>query len=198
MGQRLVMKIYPSEGSEPIMNVYYHWSAYTSAALDEALKFVQNYQNTGHPVSDCLRALEDAGARVIEDDVDFVRDEIGYEPRKDNVSRNDGLIAVSEHAQLDHENYAEGLSLLYLQEQLFINDCCMWFDNIDELADWYGVEEDELEEFKDEALDIPTMGNLTELFFSEMEDAMVQLHNLVGSGHFKYRMEDGTIVSMIE
>ena len=198
MGQRLVMNIYPSQGAEPIMNVYYHWSAYTSAALYEALKFVVNYQDTGCPVTDSLRALEAAGARIVENDVNFAINELNYEPMRDNVDRSNGLIAISEHERLDNETYAEGLSHVYLQEQTFVNDCCMWFDDFDELVEWYEIEEDELDNFKDEILDIPTMGNLTELFFSEMEDAMAQMHNLVSSGHFKYRMEDGTIVSMVE
>lgn len=198
MGQRLVMNIYPSQGAEPMMNVYYHWSAYTSAATNEAFKFVQNYQDTGNPISDSLRALEAAGARIIEDDIDFAINELNYEPRRDNIDRNDGLIAISERGCSDNETYAEGLSHIYLQEQVFVNDCCMWFDDFDDLAEWYEVEEEDLDEFEDETLGIPTMGNLTELFFSEIEDTLNMLCNLVSSGHFKYRMEDGTIVSMIE
>lgn len=40
MGQRLVITIHAFD--EDIATIYYHWSAYTTSALDEAQKILKN------------------------------------------------------------------------------------------------------------------------------------------------------------
>lgn len=45
MGQRLIMSIHKDRGEEPIINVYYYWSAYSRSAYCEAQDFINAYDS---------------------------------------------------------------------------------------------------------------------------------------------------------
>lgn len=48
MGQRLVLSVRLRGEEDTLVNVYKHWSAYTSSSIEEANQFIEAYQNWAH------------------------------------------------------------------------------------------------------------------------------------------------------
>ena len=191
MGQRLIMNIHKNRGEEPIINVYYHWSAYSRSAYCEAQDFINAYnsiEKTGVLETDIIRALENIGARVEIEDRQYVHEQLGFEPLEDNLDRNKGLIALSEEQRLTNLDYAEG------EIQIFMND-----KDIDNLCFW---EEDEIEFYKmhneDKIIEIPQIDDLEYTTFDDLEVTLYTLDNMTRSNIYQYRNMNNRIISLIE
>lgn len=185
MGQRLVMNIYDDD-DEPIVNVYFHWSAYSRAAYYEASRFIDalyNMERTGSTTLDVIKALESFGARVLEDDRELIIKDFNYKPREDNMDRNEGLIAYSADLKNNNMIYAEGEIDVILSSEEIINYCF-----------WVGDEEDEY----DDEEEPPQIDNLEYATFNTLEQVMATLDNVVNNNVFAYRNECGDIIHLIE
>ena len=191
MGQRLIMNIHKNRGEEPIINVYYHWSAYSRSAYCEAQDFINAYdsiEKTGVLETDIIRALENIGARVEIEDRQYVHEQLGFEPLEDNLNSNKGLIALSEEQRLTNLDYAEG------EIQIFMND-----KDIDNLCFW---EEDEIEFYEmhneDKIIEIPQIDDLEYTTFDDLEVTLYTLDNMTRSNIYQYRNMNNRIISLIE
>lgn len=191
MGQRLIMNIHKNRGEEPIINVYYHWSAYSRSAYCEAQDFINAYdsiEKTGVLETDIIRALENIGARVEIEDRQYVHEQLGFEPLEDNLDRNKGLIALSEEQRLTNLDYAEG------EIQIFMND-----KDIDNLCFW---EENEIEFYEmhneDKIIEIPQIDDLEYTTFDDLEVTLYTLDNMTRSNIYQYRNMNNRIISLIE
>ena len=191
MGQRLIMNIHKNRGEEPIINVYYHWSAYSRSAYCEAQDFINAYnsiEKTGVLETDIIRALENIGARVEIEDRQYVHEQLGFEPLEDNLDSNKGLIALSEEQRLTNLDYAEG------EIQIFMND-----KDIDNLCFW---EENETEFYEmhdeDKIIEIPQIDDLEYTTFDDLEVTLYTLDNMTRSNIYQYRNMNNKIISLIE
>lgn len=191
MGQRLIMNIHKDRGEEPIINVYYHWSAYSRSAYCEAQDFINAYdsiEKTGVLETDIIMALENIGARVKIEDRQYVHEQLGFEPLEDSLDRNKGLIALSEEQRLTNLDYAEG------EIQIFMND-----KDIDNLCFW---EENEIEFYEmhdeDKIIEIPQIDDLEYTTFDDLEVTLYTLDNMTRSNIYQYRNMNNKIISLIE
>lgn len=189
MGQRLVMNIYEDDGDEPIVNVYFHWSAYSRAAYYEASRFIDalyNIERTGSTTLNVIQALESFGARVLEDDRELVIKDFDYKPREDNIDRNEGLIAYSKDLKDNNMIYAEGEMDIFLNNET-INNLCFWIT--DDLED-----EEEIEEIYIPWIDY----NLENITFDTLEQTLSTLDNMITDHVYVYKNEYGDYVHLIE
>lgn len=117
MGQRLTITI-ENDNQENIATLYYHWSAYTIDALFTVSEMVPTLrQIKGMSLDEArltlIRYAEEAGGGI---DGGFDSDEWKYIQakypnesfKKEDISRNCGLIAISEEGQEDLLSWSEG------------------------------------------------------------------------------------------
>ena len=100
MGQRLNIQIEANDTdtnkTKVLANCYYHWSGYTSSAMELVKEIVDSgiYNlDILDPVEKAIRLLEATGAGLAEDEL---TDTYSTPKYKLATSRNDGLIAISE------------------------------------------------------------------------------------------------------
>lgn len=98
MGERLVVNI--SNGEDDLAAVYYHWGAYTTDALRIVQRIVEtlgDYESKSveEMQLDLIKMCERDGGGIESDDVDYISNKFKCNFKRDNISRNDGLIAIS-------------------------------------------------------------------------------------------------------
>ena len=192
MGQRLIMNIYEYEGnSEPILNVYYHWSAYTRSAYEEAKIFLTEYNRitrTGNLIIDCLNALESAGARVCEpEESEALFKDLNFEAATDSINRNNGIIAYTESGKEDNEAYGEGTLNVYMRSETIAN-YCTWATDEDEILD---------SEIDPESIPLIDQ-DLEYISFNDLENTLMMLNNMVRSRVYIYKTPNNEYISLIE
>ena len=191
MGQRLIMSIHKDRGEEPIINVYYHWSAYSRSAYCEAQDFINAYDSikkTGMLETDIIMALENIGARVKIEDRQYVHEQLGFEPLEDSLDRNKGLIALSEEQRLTNLDYAEGEIHIYMNDK-DIDNLCFWEENEIEFYEMY---------YENEITEIPQIDDLEYTTFDDLEVTLYTLDNMTRSNIYQYRNMNNKIISLIE
>lgn len=98
MGQRLNIEI--KDEGKVLANAYYHWSGYTSSALEliqlilESLEKV-NFENN---VIKAIKLLEETGAGLVNEELEYAKKifkskNISF---SECISRNEGLISITE------------------------------------------------------------------------------------------------------
>ena len=117
MGQRLNIEIMDRNG-DSLANCYYHWSAYTSSAIElteQVLKFIkenkQKYMKDGKLDKKlfAIRMLESTGAGLCEeDDIPAFKEQYPNEPYKEAEDRNRGLISITEESMDKTRDWEEG------------------------------------------------------------------------------------------
>lgn len=111
MGQRLVMSI--KKDGESLAAVYFHWSGYTISALQEAKEFVESLECNPVDVRlHTIRFYEKRGGGIVggEDSPEFSRIQEMYPNdsfKKENRSRNEGLVAITDKGIRELEDWAE-------------------------------------------------------------------------------------------
>lgn len=191
MGQRLIMNIHKDRGEEPIINVYYHWSAYSRSAYYEAQDFINAYDSikkTGVLETDIIMALENIGARVKIEDRQYIHEQLGFEPLEDSLDRNKGLIALSEEQRLTNLDYAEGEIHIYMNDK-DIDNLCFWEENEIEFYEMY---------YENEITEIPQIDDLEYTTFDDLEVTLYTLDNMTRSNIYQYRNMNNKIISLIE
>ena len=164
MGQRLVVSV-QNNGKE-LATIYYHWSAYTVSALYEVSKLAKCIFNHKDETEDelklrLIRFCEDNGGGINGNPIEFkyIQDLYPNEVfKRENYSRNDGLIDLSESGRKQSHSWSEGDVELYIDEERINNGVFGYFESYDEYCDevrsWGEDYEDDLLAFED----IPDIG----------------------------------------
>lgn len=139
MGQRLVVTVNYCE--EEIAKIYYHWSAYTESALMETKQIIDELLDEKNKIKDLklrlIRFCERNGGGIKngKDSEEWKYIQSVY-PNKtfksDNISRNCGLIALSEEGMADLQNWSEGDVDINLDLGIVVNTVNWSCDGIEE------------------------------------------------------------------
>ena len=137
MGQRLNIQIEANDTDSNeivvLANCYYHWSGYTSSAMELVKKIVESgiYNlDILDPVEKAIRLLEATGAGLAGDELT----DTYYAPKyKVSSDRNKGLIAISEEGKKSTVKYEESRVTINLTTGS-INMSDMFYDETDEFS----------------------------------------------------------------
>ena len=116
-----------------LANCYYHWSGYTSSAMELVNEIVESgiYNlDILDPVEKAIRLLEATGAGLAEDELTDTYNEPKYEKA---ISRNMGLIAISEEGTNRVAEWEESRVTINLTTGS-INMSDMFYDETDEFS----------------------------------------------------------------
>lgn len=146
MGQRLDVEI--KNGETELANCYYHWSAYTSSALEITRMIIDAYYDSNEivGVKMAVNLLEQTGGGVNAEERSNIEKEpekFGYITFKEASDRNEGLISVTKHGMEETREWEEGRVTIDLDSETFCFDVL-----------WYYSEEEYNDEF-DEAYNTP-------------------------------------------
>lgn len=123
MGERLAVNI--DNGDDKIAVVYYHWGAYTTDALRITQRIVEtlgDYESKSAEEMqlDLIKMCECDGGGIEFNDVEYISNKFKCNFKRDNISRNDGLIAISPEGIATVNQWAT---------PIYINLCDMSVDN---------------------------------------------------------------------
>lgn len=151
MGQRLVITVHAFD--EDIATIYYHWSAYTTSAFQEAKDIIDNVDwfnsnNKDELILRITKHLESCGGGVFVDDRKLFEEKYPDEKFDDDVSRNDGLIAISEETMKRMQYWSEGDMTIDFDTEKVYNDVMFTYESDEEFkqdrAD-AGFEDDDID-----------------------------------------------------
>lgn len=142
MGQRLVVTI--KKKNRNLAKIYYHWSAYTTSALQEVKDIIDNLYDADFDIENKtakriqLRLVdfcEGRGGGIRGDDKEFEYISnlfLNRAFKKDGYSRNNGLIALSSVGMRDLQDWAEESAEINLDAGVvsFGVFCC--YDSLEE------------------------------------------------------------------
>ena len=164
MGQRLVVTVNYCE--EEIVKIYYHWSAYTESALMETKQILDELLDENNNIKDLklrlIRFCERNGGGIKNgkdsDEWKYIQSVYPNETfKEDNISRNYGLIALSEEGMADLQNWSEGDVYINLDEGEVNFGVYGWYEYFEEYLEERKSWDDEFEGIKLE--DIPDIGH---------------------------------------
>lgn len=154
MGQRLNIELFYN--GERVANAYYHWSGFTSSALDLTRQIVINYEimNKDFPIQiKAILLLQKTGAGLTEDEFEWAEKNINqFNEYKDilvkAVNRNEGLIAITEEGMEETKEWEEARVTIYLDTKKIDLDTFYIYESIEEFIENYSQEEaDNLSDF---------------------------------------------------
>ena len=180
MGQRLVITVHAFD--EDIATIYYHWSAYTTSALQEAKNIIDNVDwfnsnNKDELILRITKHLESCGGGVFVDDRKLFEEKYPDEKFDDDVSRNDGLIAISEEMMERMQYWAQGDMTIDFDTEKVYNDVMFTYESDEEFkqdrAD-AGFEDDDIDPENIKQL----LFDPTEVHFFALDSAIKTLDDL--------------------
>ena len=196
MGQRLV--ITAKYKNQEIAKIYFHWSAYTVSALQEAYDLINEIN-----ITDCT-TIEDLQLQLIRycerhdgcvdggahsEEMKYVKFIFPKEEFKGNGNRNNGLIAISDVGRDEMQRYGGGDLIINFDSQEVSNYCYIGWD----LAGYKNYRKDEYGEEVDfnsmESLDL----ELSCIPFNDLSSAITDLQNLNDYVYFT----DNEVVELI-
>lgn len=191
MGQRLVINVVKDR--EEIASIYYHWSAYSISALEEARSLIEAIYNFNPDKDFKLQLIKhiencggciDGGAGSTEYIV--VSSMYPTESFKSDGSRNDGLIAITHDGRDSLKSWAEGVLEVNLDTDMIYNEVFS-VKTLEEYNYWH--------ETNAKLEDIPedTSINIEEIPFGDLDDVINRLENLEG---YEFR-QGSTIYELI-
>ena len=146
MGQRLVVTV--NKNDKDLCKIYFHWSAYSHSALRETRDIINCIYN-GEDETDSelllrlIRFCEENGGGIRADDYEFNYIQSLYPNetfKKEDYSRNCGLIALSERGMEDLQAWSEGDVTINLDSERVENGVFGWYECLehynDERAEW--------------------------------------------------------------
>lgn len=142
MGQRLEITIYKGYTEETLANAYYHWSAYTSSAMELARDVVLAIQKGRIKQDDdvryAIKLLEKTGAGLTYQEKQYLKTDDKYKGCrfKQCHGRNEGLIAVSPEGKQETRNWQEGQVIIDIDTQQVMFDVWATYDD-EELKEYY-------------------------------------------------------------
>ena len=181
MGQRLV--ITAKYKNQEIAKIYFHWSAYTVSALQEAYDLINEIN-----ITDCT-TIEDLQLQLIRycerhdgcvdggahsEEMKYVKFIFPKEEFKGNGNRNNGLIAISDVGRDEMQRYGGGDLIINFDSQEVSNYCYIGWD----LTGYKNYRKDEYGEEVDfnsmESLDL----DLGCIPFNDVSSAIADLQSL--------------------
>ena len=194
MGQRLNIQIEANDKDTNeivvLANWYYHWSGYTSSAME----LVNEIVNSGiynldilDPVEKAIRLLEATGAGLCEDELTDMYNTPKY---KVSTGRNSGLIAISEEGTTRVIEWQESIVTINLTTGS-INMSDMFYDETDEFSS--AVYETKLKNLYKLKADLNSSFDTFKDLYTELNDNLYTYP--LGSGMF---MQEDSIYSIIE
>ena len=164
MGQRLVFEC--KKDGKTFATLYYHWSGYTGSIYYEAWRLIEGLKDHGYYKGIDVNTIKKMLLDILQhyDDgtyhggVDFSKAEdgsfpefeafkaLGMEPMKDDVSRSEGLISITEKGIQSSIYYAEALEEFDFDTETFTNHEYSLVNSKYELAEYYEITDKELEE----------------------------------------------------
>lgn len=206
MGQRLVVSV--QYGGKNISSIYYHWSAYTRSALEEARDIVECLHDTNaKTVKEIQLALihmcEKNGGGIaggLDSSLEgiYIQTKWPREKfRKAKPDRSYGLIAITESGMDEMMEWAEGELVIDVEEQMIYNEvfCSSGFGSWKEFyGEVYGKTQEELDRMT--LMDIPQLQHsIEEVPFHEINELLHELEiyanngiNTVRRGRIVYEM----------
>lgn len=170
MGQRLVIN--GIKNHIPIFNIYYHWSAYTETALhetDQLLKYLLRPENCGDLVLSAIEYCENSGGGIT-DDKDFEEAKRLYPDhnfKTDDISRNNGLIAITADGMNNNLSWAEGTIDIDFDNDLINNNVFWGYDDVDQINEEYEYDDDE--KLKDSDILVPHI-SVEQFHFDQIDE----------------------------
>ena len=196
MGQILV--ITANYKNQEIAKIYFHWSAYTVSALQEAYDLINEINISDYTTIEDLqlqliRYCESNGGSVdggaYSEEMKYVKFIFPKEEFKGNGNLNQGLIAISDVGRDEMQRYGEGDLIINFDSQEVSNYCYTGWD----LAGYKDYCKDEYEEEVDfnsmESLDL----DLCCIPFNDLSSAIADLQNLNDYVYFT----DNEVVELI-
>lgn len=180
MGQRLVVTV--RSMGEDLCKMYFHWSAYTIPALmevrDMMAEFPMEIKSKDEVILYFIRYCEKNGGGIRggygSKEWNYVTAKYPNEVfKQDNISRNQGLIGISEEEMEDIQCWSEGDIIIDLDEMTVHNGVFCCYDNIDELNQ-------ELIDREDDAVtlnDIPEVGEIGDFDLEDINDVIANLED---------------------
>ena len=194
MGQRLNIQIEANDTdtNETVVlaNCYYHWSGYTSSAMELVNEIVDSgiYNlDILDPVEKAIRLLEATGAGLAEDELTDTYNTPKY---KVSTNRNDGLIAISEEGTNRVAEWEESRVTINLTTGS-INMSDMFYDETDEFSS--AVYETKVKNLYNLKADLNSSFDTFQDLYTELNDNLYTYP--LGSGMF---MQEDSIYSIIE
>ena len=137
MGQRLVVTI--NNNDKEIAKIYYHWSAYSFSALKRVQSIVNcisdhNDETEKDLLLRLIRFCEMSGGGIdgVESEIKYIEALYpGEKFKKENVSRNDGIIALSEDGMSSMQNWSEGDVDIYVDKDRIHNTVYCYYETIE-------------------------------------------------------------------
>ena len=181
MGQRLV--ITANYKNQEIAKIYFHWSAYTVSALQEAYDLINEIDISDYTTIEDLQlqliryceshgGCVDGGAHS--EEMQYVKFIFPKEEFKDNGSRNQGLIAISDIGRDEMQENSEGDLIINFDSQEVSNYCYICWG----LAGYKNYRKEEYEEEVDfnsmESLDL----DIGRIPFNDVSSAIADLQSL--------------------
>ena len=194
MGQRLNIQIEANntDTNETVVlaNCYYHWSGYTSSAME----LVNEIVNSGvynldilDPVEKAIRLLESTGAGLA---MDELTDTYNTPKYKVSTNRNDGLIAISEEGTNRVADWEESRVTINLTTGS-INMSDMFYDETDEFSS--EVYETKIKNLYELKADLNSSFDTFPGLYTELTD------NVFRTSHdYDMFVQDGCILRLIE
>ena len=143
MGERLNLEI--CAGENVYANAYYHWSGYTSSAIQLtncALKLCPQNFNFHSVFFDAIKMLENTGARLTKSEYSayssiVVRNILGNEIPKpkaiqENCNRNSGLISITSYGIAETRMWEESRVTIDIKSKSICFGAVWMVDNEDE------------------------------------------------------------------
>lgn len=180
MGQRLVITIHAF--NEDIATIYYHWSAYTASALQEAKDLIDNvdwFDTTGKDelILRITRQLEKCGGGVSIRDREAFKKKYPNETFKDDINRNYGLIAITKNGMEELEYWSEGDLTIDFDEEKVYNEVIITYVSDEEFR------QDRADAgFEDDDVDVKNIQKIlfdpSEIHFFALDSAIKALDGL--------------------
>lgn len=164
MGQRLIISV-QSKGKD-LAKIYYHWSAYISSALYETQKIVNciydhNDETEKQLQLRLIRFCEKNGGGITGNDKYNEHEYIqqlfpNVTFKTEGISRNDGLIALSEKGMAELQYWSEGDVIIDIDEDVINFGIYAGYENFEEYIEERKEWDDEFEGLELE--EIPDIG----------------------------------------
>ena len=194
MGQRLNIQIEANDTdtneTKVLANCYYHWSGYTSSAMELVKEIVDSgiYNlDILDPVEKAIRLLEATGAGLTEDELTDTYNTPKYRLA---TSRNDGLIAISEKGIKDTVEWEESRVTINLTTGS-IDTSGMFYDETDEFSS--DELETKLKNLYELKADLNSSFDTFQTLYAELND---NVYN--NSSEQDMLVQDGSVYRLIE
>lgn len=183
MGQRLVVTA-RSMGVD-LCKMYFHWSAYTIPALmevkDMMAEFPMETRSKDEAILYFIRYCEKNGGGISNGygskEWNYITEKYPNKIfKKDGISRNQGLIGISEEEMNAIQNWSEGDIVINLDDMTVHNEVFWCYDNIDE----YNQELIDREDKPVTLDDIQEVGEIGDFDVEDIDDVIADLEDISG------------------